>query len=933
MLFFRTLSGLRVHFLTLTLIVFQTGALVQAETTANALPVNGLPEGVQAVTIVQGVAEYRLDNGLQILLSPDDSSSQTSVNMSYRVGSRHEGPGQSGMAHLLEHLLFRGSPAHPDAMAEFSRRGLAANGSTSVDLTNYYATFAGNDDNLRWYLSWQADAMQNARISQEDLDAEMTVVRNEMERGENSPFSMLLQQLGAAAYVWHPYGRSVIGARSDVENVDIGQLRDFYRMHYQPDNASLIVTGRFDALQVLGWIAADFGSIPRPERTLPAEYTVEPVQQGPRAVWLHRQGGSPLAIVQYHLPSALSDDFVALDIGSAMLADTPSGPLYETLVESGQASSVFGFARAMNKPGHAIFGAQLQPGTEPDSALATLTDTLENSGIGRLDQAALDRLRTAWLNQWNQTWNRPASLAHALSSAVSLGDWRLFFINRMRVEALDLDTVASRLQAWLLPNNRTTGIYLPTEAPAYAPENPRADLTPWLDKLETGTTRPSVAAFDTSPQAIDQATRRSILTLANGPIELALLPKETAGRQVHAYMRLHFGNVDQLHGLGLVPAASAAMLMRGTHTMSRQQIDDRLNELDADLGFSSQGNMLTVSMRSAREQLPELIELAFHILREPSFPEGELAQIQRSIRTRVENDLASPGFLVNNTLQRHGQPWKKDDIRYVASPEETLQWSAELTPQRLQDFHARFYGAGEISMAVVGDFDPLTLEQSLRKGLEGWRSAPPYVRIAEPWYPVEPREFHIPAPGKANANFLATMPLQLQDTHPAWPALMLGNYLLGGSEDSRLWQRVRARDGLSYGVGSGLQASAWEPSGSWTLFASMAPENSDALQKAIGETIDDTLRTGFTQEEVDQGVRSLVNFLQLGRSNDAWLASRWLDYLDTGRSFAWQQHIQDQLLGLTASQVNQAMREFLNPAGLSIAIAAEPQPLKPAALP
>ncbi len=177
------------------------------------------PPGITPVVMIEGIAEYHLANGLQVLLAPDDSRAQTTVNMSYKVGSRNEGAGETGMAHLLEHLLFRGSPKHPDALAEFSRRGLAANGSTSTDLTNYYATFSSNPDTLRWYLSWQADAMLNSRISRADLDAEMPVVRNEMERGENSPFSMLLQQTDAAAYVWHPYGRSVIGARSDVEHV------------------------------------------------------------------------------------------------------------------------------------------------------------------------------------------------------------------------------------------------------------------------------------------------------------------------------------------------------------------------------------------------------------------------------------------------------------------------------------------------------------------------------------------------------------------------------------------------------------------------------------------------------------------------------------------------------------------------------------------
>ena len=154
------------------------------------------PTGITQITSVEGITEYRLDaNGLRILLAPDDSKPTTTVNMTYLVGSRHENYGETGMAHLLEHMLFKGTPNTPNALGEFSKRGLQANGSTSTDRTNYYASFAANPDTLKWYIGWQADAMINSTIKREDLDTEMTVVRNEMESGENNPFQMLWQKM------------------------------------------------------------------------------------------------------------------------------------------------------------------------------------------------------------------------------------------------------------------------------------------------------------------------------------------------------------------------------------------------------------------------------------------------------------------------------------------------------------------------------------------------------------------------------------------------------------------------------------------------------------------------------------------------------------------------------------------------------------------
>ncbi|MGP1615692.1 MAG: M16 family metallopeptidase, partial [Pollutimonas bauzanensis] len=319
-----------------------------------------LPAGVTQGASVEGVTEYSLQNGLRVLLAPDDSKPTTTVNMTYLVGARHENYGQTGMAHLLEHMLFRGTPTMHNALAEFSKRGLQANGSTTSDRTNYYASFAANPETLAWYLRWQADAMVNSLIAKEDLDSEMTVVRNEMERGENSPFQMLMQQMQAAAFQWHNYGHSTIGARSDVENVDIGQLQAFYRKYYQPDNAVLIVSGGFDPAATLQTIAQSFDKIARPARKLPPEYTVEPVQDGERQVILRRQGGSPLIAAMFHAPSAASPDFTALDLGVGILADTPSGRLYHALVGNNLSAEIFGFTAGMNQPGYAFFGGQLE---------------------------------------------------------------------------------------------------------------------------------------------------------------------------------------------------------------------------------------------------------------------------------------------------------------------------------------------------------------------------------------------------------------------------------------------------------------------------------------------------------------------------------------------------------------------------------------------
>ncbi len=243
------------------------------------------------------------------------------------------------MAHLLEHMLFKGTPKHPDIPKEFNKYGARFNGSTSEDRTNYYELFQATDENLDWALSLEADRMVNSYVARKDLDTEMTVVRNEYEMGENDPTGVLIKRLQSIAWDWHNYGNSTIGNRSDIENVDIAHLQAFYRTYYQPDNAVLTVAGKFDPAKALQLVAKHFGAIPKPTRELPKLWTVEPTQDGERSVVVRRVGDQQLVILAYRMPSTLHADAQALTFASYVLGDTPSGRLHKALVETGKAVS------------------------------------------------------------------------------------------------------------------------------------------------------------------------------------------------------------------------------------------------------------------------------------------------------------------------------------------------------------------------------------------------------------------------------------------------------------------------------------------------------------------------------------------------------------------------------------------------------------------
>jgi zinc protease len=534
------------------------------------------------VTTVEGITEYKLDNGLEVLLAPDDSKPTTTVNVTYKVGSRMEKYGETGMAHLLEHLMFKGSPNYPDKtiVQEFAKRGMRYNGSTWYDRTNYFETFSASDDNLDWALKMEADRMVNSNIARSDLDSEMTVVRNEMEAGENNPSRMLYQKMTAAAYQWHSYGKDVIGARSDVENVNIEHLQAFYRQFYQPDNAVLIVTGKFDAAKVLDHISQYFGAIAKPARTLEPMWTVEPVQDGGHSVRLERVGDNPLVAALYHIPQGSAEDFPAVLVWDEILTNTPNGRLYKALVQKKLAASVGGSAMALHDPGFEFIEATLEKSQSPDMAAKQMLAIIEGAKQQPVTQEEVARAKRIAANYVDKMMDDPAQFGIRLSEAIAVGDWRTLFLGRDRTAAVTVADVQRVAEAYFKESNRTFGQFVPTPQPDRAPLPPAVDVEKLVADYKGKDAVAAGESFDPSPANIESRTKR--FTLANG-MKVAELVKQTRGGTVAGSLTLNMGDVASLTGKSMTGHFTAALLLRGAGKLSRQQIADRLEELKAKL--------------------------------------------------------------------------------------------------------------------------------------------------------------------------------------------------------------------------------------------------------------------------------------------------------------------------------------------------------------
>ncbi|MBI3926159.1 MAG: insulinase family protein [Armatimonadetes bacterium] len=874
-----------------------------------------LPEGVTRVTSVEGITEYRLNNGLRVLLFPDPSVATATVNITYLVGSRHEDYGETGMAHLLEHLLFKGTPSHPNIPDELTAHGARPNGTTWYDRTNYYETFQATDENLLWALELEADRMVNSFIAKKDLDSEMTVVRNEFEMGENDPSGILLERLMSTAYLWHNYGNTTIGARSDIENVPIERLQAFYRKYYQPDNAVLVVAGNIDPGRTLELIHKEFGKIPRPERKLLPTYTREPAQDGERRVTLRRVGDARVLAAAYHVMPGSHPDFVAVDLLAEVMGDSPSGRLYKALVEPGIAASVTGFAFQLREPGLLFFMGQTRTDAQLEPVEQKMLEVLGAVGSQPVTQEEVDRAKNAMLKQIELALSDSSRIGLQLSEWEALGDWRLLFLNRDRlreIKAADVQRVAT---AYLKPSNRTLGVFLPTETPerAQIPEVP--DVAAMLAGYQGDPPISEGEAFDPSPENIEQRTR----FVQVGGLELALLEKQTRGDKVHADLTLRFGDLQSLQSQQTAASIAGEMLARGTRKRTRQQIKDELDRLKADVSISGGATAVSVSIETTRPNFPETMALAAEILREPSFPQEEFKTLKEEILTYLEEQKSDPQSRASETLSKHLSPYPREDPRYVTTTEEDIADYNAVTLEQASAFYRQFYGASQGQLAVVGDFDAAALEKQVAQLFADWKSPAPYSRLVAQFKAASPLDRSLNLQDKANAVFLAALNLKLGEDDPDYPALKLGNYMLGGGFlNSRLATRIRQKEGLSYGVSSFVTAGAFEPVGRFGMNAIAAPENIPRVQTAALEELQKVLQHGFKPEELASARSGYLQSLKMYRSRDGNLASLLADHLYENRDMKWEAQFEQKVGELTLEQIHEAMKRRIDPAALSI---------------
>lgn len=882
---------------------------------------------VKKITSIEGITEYELPNGVQLLLFPDPSKSQVTVNMTVFVGSRHEGYGEAGMAHLLEHMMFKGTPSHEKIPDEMKNRGADFNGTTWLDRTNYYETLPATSDtqaaeNLEYAISLEADRLMNSHVRGEDLASEMTVVRNEFESGENSPRRILMQRVQAVAYEWHNYGRSTIGNRSDIERVPIDRLRAFYRKFYRPDNIMLVVAGKFEPALCLKLVEKYFGILNAPDVPLDRTYTTEPPQDGERTVVLRRVGSSQLVTLAYHVPAGGDRDFAAIELLGYVFGAEPSGRLYKDLVIPEIAANSSAFAFALHDPGIMMFTAQVAKEKSIEDARQALLSTVELVAEKPITDEELARARTQFLKDRELRANDSKEIAIELSEWAAEGDWRLYFLFRDYIEQVTAQELTQVASKYLVRNNRTVGLFIPTEKSERVEIPTRPDLKELLAEYKGRGEAQQGEHFDPDPLAIEKRTLRGKLKAG---LQTAWVPKKTRGQSVSLQFNLRYGNEAALKDLVTAAEFLPEMLLRGTETLNHEQLQDRFDELRAKVSAGGTTGLLQLSVETKREYLDRVLPLIGEVLRAPRLEASEMEVLRRQAIAGTESQITEPHALAGNALRRLQSPYATDDVRYVPTLQERIERYKTVSIEQIRQLHSTMLSAQFGEVTAVGDFEPTEMESHCEKILEGWTTAIPQARIAQPASPNVPGGQHeIATPDKANAVLYGGAQIAMRDDDPDYPALFIGNYILGGgSLSSRLADRIRQREGLSYGVGSSLTAHPIDLRTNLTLFAITNPQNRDRLITVMREEIEKILAEGVSPNELEAAKQGYLQSEQLSRTDDNALAQLLSQTLFVGRTLEFNATQEQKVASLTPQQVKEALLKYIDPKRLLIVTAGD----------
>ncbi len=908
-----------IHFVTMFLVLTAAfSAAAASSSQSDRAPANS---SINKVQVIENVTEYRLPNGLQILLIPDKSKTSIHTDMVYRVGSRNDREGEYGLAHLLEHMLYRpslhfvGKDGRPTSIEELINSGIQFEGKTELDHTRYIAHLQAKPEILDSVLRLEAFRMANATFDAQILwdpsknTGEKTVVRNELEIRENAPKVLLYEALFRSAFDRHSYRHLPIGNHHDIQAIQLARLKDFYKSYYRPDNASLIISGNFEPEQALQLIATHFKPIQKPTRPIQDIQHEEPPQSGKRVAELPRSNGPNVLAIAYHYPAIAHPDNLTLQVFTKIVTQERMRN-FAFKHKLPYPASFDLEARITKDPSLMIFSLSFGKANSYQEIQNGFAQVIESFHESPLKKEEFDLGKSLVLDEFNAIRKDSLKLANKLAEYSAAADWRLFYLHINLLTKISLSQVQAAAIKYHQVTNRTIAKMFQTEHTALVHIPKASDIRVQLNSIQAG----EKIEFEPATSTDFELLQKDIeyLNLDHG-IKITLLPSKTRDQKLRISVRINFGNEQSLQNKsGQAPCGEC--YIPNFDAYEARKFKESLPSYTYHRSGTETYASFSVEAKGKINHLSQFLKLAASYFEAPSINPLAIEQYKKSRLNELNKFKADPERVALNTAAKFFDPTSTSHILHVWNFDELIQQLEQLNEKNAKAFYQQFYGPQSANVVVVGDFDPKVMRQELKLLFDGWQAASPYKRIPSQSKPAQAIDQTIQIDSSQNSFLLGYYPIALNDEAAEYPGLLVANWIFGGAQiQNRLMSRIRFQEGLSYAIGSQLEGAEIDKSTRWLIYANCAPKNLLSVKQLLKDELAKAAQFGFTQRELDDAKKSLSAALDMQTLDIADLGEKLLHYQVIGRTLNYDIQLRKKIESLTLEELNAAFKKHIDP--------------------
>jgi len=848
-----------------------------------------------------GIKEYRMtSNGLKVLLKEDHTAPVATFMVTYEVGSRNEAIGYTGSTHLLEHLMFKGSNKFNTDRGNsvfqlLQSLGARMNATTWLDRTNYYETLPSSE--LETAIEIEADRMRNAYIKEGDRESEMTVVRNEFERGQNNPSGVLDEHIWATAYHAHPYHHSTIGWKADIENVSIERLKEFYDTFYWPNNATATVVGDFETSKALAIIKKHFGRIRKSTKEIPVVYTTEPMQEGKRTVTLKRAGQQGIVGIAHKSPPATHEDAASFIVLSSILSSGKNSRFYKNITDKGLTTNIFIWDTLFKDPGLFTVYANLAPGVEHKTVEDIIVAEYENIKKEGVTEEEVSKAKAQLIASMKFRQDGSMAVAGSLNEAIASGDWTLYTRYEELVNSVTAKSIKLVVNKYFLEDLSTVGYFIPEVSGDQPQGKPVASAKELVEMKKQYFSKENQGGL--ASQIVDSE-----------PVEgIRLLTLKRGSGVVTINGSFMGGDIYADENNSRVPDLVSSMLDQGTTKQTKFEISNQLEKAGARLSVSNGKSNVSFYAKFLSRDLEMVFGLLSEQLQHPAFNEEDLEKIKKRMITSYKKRKESTrGNAVNNMLASF---YPKGHQNAPEDNDRSIEDIKKTKTEDLKVFHNQNYGKGGMVVVAVGDVDHEELSNTIKKEFESWKNSPLSKKTESKKGKKSAGKAYVTMKDKTSTDFVMGIPLGIDRFHEDYMPLYVATHILGGNFSARLMQTVRVKEGLTYGINSVITGFDNKNDGYWMVGGTFAPELLARGEKATLREVKRWAEGGVTQAEVDITKSTLTGSYQVGFDTTRGLSIGILSAVNVWGDLSYIDSFPEKVNSVTLEQVNAAIKKYI----------------------